>query len=138
MFLLDNGHKWINIVNKQSRPVNLQLQSIRLPVNAVASILHRISGVVIFFALAILLSLLAKSLGSADGFAMVASWFDSFFVKLIIWLISAVFCYHLVFGIRHMIMDCGYWEELASANSSARICLIVALVLVILMGIIIW
>ncbi|WP_408614754.1 succinate dehydrogenase, cytochrome b556 subunit [Celerinatantimonas sp. MCCC 1A17872] len=125
-------------MNKQSRPVNLQLQTIRFPVNAIASILHRISGVITFFALAILLSLLAKSLGSADGFATVASWFDSFFVRLIIWLIAAVFCYHLVFGIRHMVMDCGYWEELTSATASARICFIVALVLIILMGIIIW
>ncbi|CAG9001200.1 MAG: Succinate dehydrogenase cytochrome b556 subunit [Candidatus Celerinatantimonas neptuna] len=125
-------------VNKKSRPVNLELQTIRLPVTAIASILHRVSGVLTFFALAVLLSLLAKSLQSADGFALVASWFDSSIVKLLIWAILSVLMYHIVFGIRHMIMDMGYWEELSSGSASARGGFIVTVVLIILMGVLVW
>lgn len=125
-------------VNKKSRPVNLELQTIRLPVTAIASILHRVSGVLTFFALAVLLSLLAKSLQSADGFALVASWFDSTIVKLFIWAILSVLMYHIVFGIRHMIMDMGYWEELSSGAASARGGFIVTVVLIILMGVLVW
>lgn len=125
-------------VNKKSRPVNLELQTIRLPVTAIASILHRVSGVLTFFALAVLLSLLAKSLQSADGFALAASWFDSSIVKLLIWAILSVLMYHIVFGIRHMIMDMGYWEELSSGSASARGGFIVTVVLIILMGVLVW
>ncbi|MGL1161857.1 succinate dehydrogenase, cytochrome b556 subunit, partial [Vibrio parahaemolyticus] len=47
----------IKKVNKQ-RPVNLDLTTIRFPVTAIASILHRVSGVITFVAVGILLWLL--------------------------------------------------------------------------------
>jgi hypothetical protein len=46
---------------KKQRPVNLDLKTIRFPVTAIASILHRVSGVITFVAVGILLWLLEKS-----------------------------------------------------------------------------
>ncbi|MEE1673039.1 MULTISPECIES: succinate dehydrogenase cytochrome b556 subunit [Agarivorans] len=126
------------MVKTKQRPVNLDLQTIRFPITAIASILHRVSGVITFFALAILLGLLAESLQSAEGFANVQSIMDNFLVKLIIWASLSALMYHIVGGIRHLIMDMGYWEELDSASSSAKISFIITAVLAVLMGVIVW
>ncbi len=53
---------------KKQRPVNLDLQTIRFPITAIASILHRVSGVITFVAVGILLWLLGTSLSSPEGF----------------------------------------------------------------------
>ncbi len=71
-------------VNKP-RPVNLDLQTIRFPLTAIASILHRVSGVITFVSVAILLWLLSLSLSSPEGFATAANIVDSFFVKFVLW-----------------------------------------------------
>lgn len=126
-----------NTVKKQ-RPVNLDLQTISFPVTAIASILHRVSGVIVFVALAILLSLLAQSLGSKEGFENVASLADNFFIKFILWGILTALAYHIVVGIRHMIMDLGYWEELESGTQSAKVSFIIAIILSLLAGIMVW
>ncbi|MFO6424774.1 succinate dehydrogenase cytochrome b556 subunit [Motilimonas sp. KMU-193] len=126
-----------NTVKKQ-RPVNLDLQTISFPVTAIASILHRVSGVIVFVALAILLSLLAQSLGSKEGFDNVASLADNFFIKLILWGILTALAYHIVVGIRHMIMDLGYWEELESGNQSAKVSFVIAIILSLLAGVLVW
>ncbi|MCE2593285.1 succinate dehydrogenase cytochrome b556 subunit [Motilimonas cestriensis] len=123
---------------KKQRPVNLDLQTISFPVTAIASILHRVSGVIVFVALAILLSLLAQSLGSKEGFENVASLADNFFIKFILWGILTALAYHIVVGIRHMIMDLGYWEELESGTQSAKVSFIIAIILSLLAGIMVW
>lgn len=92
---------------KKQRPVNLDLQTIRFPITAIASILHRVSGVITFVAVGILLWLLGTSLSSPEGFLTAASIMDSFFVKFIMWGILTALAYHVVVGIRHLMMD--FW-----------------------------
>lgn len=72
------------VKNKQ-RPVNLDLQTISFPVTAIASILHRVSGVITFVALAILLWMLGTSLASPEGFESVVAIMDNFLVKFVLW-----------------------------------------------------
>lgn len=72
------------VKNKQ-RPVNLDLQTISFPVTAIASILHRVSGVITFVALAILLWMLGTSLSSPEGFETVVAIMDNFLVKFVLW-----------------------------------------------------
>lgn len=96
---------------KKQRPVNLDLQTIRFPITAIASILHRVSGVITFVAVGILLWLLGTSLSSPEGFEQASAIMGSFFVKFIMWGILTALAYHVVVGIRHMMMDFGYLEE---------------------------
>lgn len=70
---------------KKQRPVNLDLQTIRFPITAIASILHRVSGVITFVAVGILLWLLGTSLSSPEGFEQASAIMGSFFVKFIMW-----------------------------------------------------
>ncbi|MGL4899919.1 MAG: succinate dehydrogenase, cytochrome b556 subunit, partial [Shewanella sp.] len=80
---------------KKQRPVHLDLQTIRFPATAIASILHRISGVIMLFAVGILMWLLNSTLASAESFAGVQALFDNFVVKFVIWGILTALAYHL-------------------------------------------
>ncbi len=124
---------------KKQRPVNLDLTTIRFPVTAIASILHRVSGVITFVAIGILLWLLGLSLSSEEGFQHASAIMDSFFVKFIMWGILTALAYHAVGGIRHMLMDVGYLEEtFAAGQRSAYIAIAITVVLSILAGVLVW
>ena len=99
---------------KKQRPVNLDLQTIRFPITAIASILQRVSGVITFVAVGIL-------------------------VKFIMWGILTALAYHVVVGIRHMMMDFGYLEETFEAGKrSAKISFVITVVLSLLAGVLVW
>ncbi|MGY4563994.1 succinate dehydrogenase / fumarate reductase cytochrome b subunit [Erwinia sp. TECH1] len=123
---------------KKQRPVNLDLSTIRFPVTAIASILHRVSGVITFVALGILLWLLGLSLSSPEGFLQASAVMQSFFVKFIMWGILTALAYHTVGGIRHMLMDFGYLAETQVVGTrSAQICFGITVVLSILAGVLV-
>lgn len=125
-------------VNKQ-RPVNLDLKTISFPITAIASILHRVSGVITFIALGILLWLLSLSLSSEQGFAQAQAITDTFLVKFILWGILTALAYHVVGGVRHLLMDLGFGEEnLAVASRSARMAFAITIVLSLLAGVLVW
>ncbi|AKF39075.1 TPA: succinate dehydrogenase cytochrome b556 subunit [Yersinia enterocolitica] len=124
---------------KKQRPVNLDLQTIRFPVTAIASILHRVSGVMTFVAVGILLWLLGLSVSSQEGFMQAAAVMNSFFVKFIFWGILTALAYHVCGGIRHLLMDFGYVEEsLAAGTRSAQVVMVLTLVLSVLAGVLVW
>ncbi|SCB87810.1 succinate dehydrogenase cytochrome b556 subunit [Kosakonia oryziphila] len=124
---------------KKQRPVNLDLTTIRFPVTAIASILHRASGVITFVAVGILLWLLGLSLSSEDGFQAASAIMNSFFVKFILWGILTALAYHAVGGIRHMLMDFGWLEETFEAGKrSANLSFVITVVLSILAGVLVW
>ncbi|UYU33007.1 succinate dehydrogenase cytochrome b556 subunit [Siccibacter colletis] len=129
----------MGITVKKQRPVNLDLTTIRFPVTAIASILHRVSGVITFVAVGILLWLLGLSLSSPEGFLAASSIMDSFFVKFIMWGILTALAYHVVGGVRHMLMDFGYLEEtFASGKRSANLSFVITVVLSLLAGVLVW
>ncbi|ASA54957.1 succinate dehydrogenase cytochrome b556 subunit [Vibrio gazogenes] len=126
------------VKERNLRPVNLDLQTIRFPITAIASILHRVSGVITFVAIGILLWLLSVSLSSPEGFQYASELVGGFFVKFILWGILTALSYHIVGGIRHLIMDLGYFEELESGTQTAKISFAVTVVLSLLAGVMVW
>ena len=123
---------------KKQRPVNLDLTTIKMHPAANASILHRISGVIMVFAIGILLWTLSLSLSSAEGFAQLQATLDGFFFKFILFGILSALTYHLLGGIRHLLMDLGHFEELVSGNTSAKFIFGAWLVLTLVVGVWIW
>ncbi len=123
---------------RKSRPVNLDLQTIRFPIPAIASILHRVSGVITFVSVGILLWLLSISLSSPEGFAQASSIVDGFFVKFILWGILTALAYHIAGGIRHLLMDLGHFEELDTGTLSAKVAFGATAVLSVLAGVMVW
>ncbi|MFN9940908.1 MAG: succinate dehydrogenase, cytochrome b556 subunit, partial [bacterium] len=69
----------------KTRPVNLDLGTIALPVTAKASILHRISGVFLVAAVAVLLYVLDLSLSGEEGFARATELLGNPAARLVIW-----------------------------------------------------
>jgi len=123
---------------KSTRPVNLDLTTISFPPMAIASILHRISGMVLFLLLPIMLYFLASSLKDPQSFAMLQASFSSVFYKLILWAFFSALIFHLLAGIRHMIMDLGYGEEVDSGRRGAILVIALTVVLTIVLGIWLW
>jgi len=123
---------------KKQRPVNIDLTTIKMHPAAHASILHRISGVIMVFAIGILLWVLSLSLSSAEGFAQVQAMLDGVFFKLIILGILAALIYHLLGGLRHLLMDLGHFEELDSGNTTARIIIALWVILTAVVGVWLW
>lgn len=123
---------------KDNRPKNLDLATLRFPLPALASITHRISGVVIFAGVFVLLWLLAESLSSESGFATVQQWLSSTPVKLVVWAILAGLLYHLFAGIKHLVMDFGIGETLEGANTGAWLVIVISAIAILLTGVWIW
>lgn len=109
-----------------------------MPATAKASILHRVTGVALFFALTFVIWAWSESLSSPEGFEFVKGLFSGFIAKFIAWGTISVLAYHLIGGIRHIIMDMGHWEELESGNFSAKVALALGVVAAILAGVWIW
>lgn len=119
---------------KKQRPVNLDLTTIKLPSAGKASILHRITGVAMFFALLFVIWAWATSLASADGFSLVTDVMNGAFGKFVAIGTLSAFSFHLIGGIRHVVMDMGYWEELESGNTSANVAIGLWIVLTIVIA----
>jgi succinate dehydrogenase / fumarate reductase cytochrome b subunit len=109
-----------------------------MPPTAKASILHRVTGVAMFFALTFVIWAWSESLSSAEGFELVKSLMTGFIAKFIAWGTVTVLAYHIIGGFRHMIQDMGYWEDLESGNNSAKAVLVLWVILAILAGVWIW
>lgn len=126
-----------NINVYKSRPKNLNLFTIKFPIPAIISILHRISGFALFLLIPFVLWALSYSL-TQPGFESIQEWLSAFYVKLIIWLLLIPFCYHLVAGLRHLLMDVHVGTSLQGGRLSGMITFLLSLLLVILAGIWLW
>ena len=123
---------------KTTRPVFLNLWRIKFPVTAIVSILHRISGVVIFLGLPFLLYILSQSLMSQDSFDHLNTLMSSPIGRLAIWVLLAAVVGHFLAGIRHLLMDMGIGEGLKAARTSAYLVVVITAMLIILLGMWIW
>jgi succinate dehydrogenase / fumarate reductase cytochrome b subunit len=124
-------------VNKK-RPVNLDIATLKLPITAYVSILHRVSGVFLFAGVAVLLWMLDSSLDSQEGFNSIGEMTSSPLFQFVLWVVLAGLAYHSVMGIRHLIMDFGVGESLKGGQIGAKIALTIAVLLIVLAGVWIW
>lgn len=120
------------------RPVNLDLGTIRLPITAYVSILHRISGVFLLVAVGFLLYLFDLSMRSEAGFERTKALLDGSLFKLVTWAVLVGLAYHVVAGVRHLIMDLGIGESLEGGVRGARLVFVVFVILLLLAGAWIW
>ncbi|MFQ3287931.1 MAG: succinate dehydrogenase / fumarate reductase cytochrome b subunit [Alteromonadaceae bacterium] len=123
---------------KKQRPVNLDLTTIKMHPAATASILHRVSGVIMVFAIGILLWTLSISLSSAEEFNQLKALVDGLFFKFIMFGILSALAYHLLAGVRHLLMDLGHFEELTSGNVTAKLVMALWLVVSAAIGVWLW
>jgi len=106
----------------------------RLPIAALVSILHRISGAFLFLLLPFVLYLLQQSLYTeatySDLMALVSPWY----VKLIILAITWSFLHHFCAGVRHLLMDVHVGIDKDGSRNSATGVMAVSLLLTALVA----
>ena len=100
-------------------PRYLNLFKIVLPIPGISSILHRISAVAIFVLSLPMMWVLVFSLSSEANYQIIISLFENFFLKSLFSLFITAIFYHFVSGLRHLVMDFGYWETLRAGRMSA-------------------
>ncbi len=120
------------------RPVNLNLLTIRFPITAIVSILHRISGFFLFLIIPVFLAVVALTLRSPEAFFTVHTCFAHPLTKLILLAFLFALFYHLFAGVRHLLMDAAIGEELKSARFSAGLVIVLAIGVTGVMGIYLW
>jgi succinate dehydrogenase / fumarate reductase cytochrome b subunit len=123
----------------KNRPVNLDLRTIRQPLPAIVSISHRITGVMLFIGLIFMFILFDMSLSGAEGFASAETIMQEYFLaKFIAWGLIVSLSFHLFAGLKHLVQDFGYGEELASADVAAKVVIAATLVTAFLAGYWVW
>ena len=102
------------------RPVNINLFKIRLPMSALISITHRLSGIYVFFVtlpLSIILFQKALTKSSYDAISLLIQ--TSSFFSTFVYFSFLIFLYHILTGFRHLLMDIHIGENLKASNMSA-------------------
>lgn len=122
----------------KQRPKFLNLAEIKQPVPAIASILHRISGVGLFLLLPLLIWLLDLSLRSADSFQTLQAVVGHPLIKLILIGLLWAFLHHFCMGIRILLIDIHVGVEKAQARTSAKAVLVISLILTLILGAKLW
>ncbi|SFB71785.1 succinate dehydrogenase, cytochrome b556 subunit [Collimonas sp. OK412] len=119
----------------QFRNINItQIVGYRLPLAGIISILHRISGLLMFLLLPFILFMLDKSLVSESSFEYFKGFTSNWFVKLVILALSWAYLHHFCAGIRHLVMDNHIGLDKDSARKSAAGVLIVSVPLALIVA----
>ena len=117
-----------------NRPKYLNLLKIRLPITGIASINHRISGLILFLSIPFSLYLLQLSLSSETGFKEAIAVLSSPWIKLGLILLLWSFVHHLFAGFRFLLIDQNIGTSLASARKSAWFVVFAAIVITLLIA----
>jgi succinate dehydrogenase / fumarate reductase cytochrome b subunit len=115
-----------------SRPVFLDLLHIRLPATALASIAHRVAGLLLALLIPAMLYLFDLSLRGQAGFEQALQLLRLEPVKLLLIVPIWALAHHLLAGLRYLLIDSGIGIELAAARRSARLVSVVAPLLAVI------
>jgi len=131
-----------NATIRKPRPKYLSLPAllfeIRLPLPGWVSILHRVSGLLLFLAVLWLLFMLDRSLASEAGFESVRRYAGLPLVKLSLLVLIWAYCHHFCAGIRFLFLDLDKGVDLARARLTSVVVLAVSLALTAWLGWKLW
>ncbi len=129
-------------VSKKTRPKYLSLTAllfeIRLPLAGWVSILHRVSGLLLFFAAVWLLFMLDRSLASEGDFAYVKYYASLPLVKLALLVLIWAYCHHFCAGIRYLFLDLHKGVDKESSRITSIVVLVASIALTAFFGIKLW
>ncbi len=106
---------------KNRRPVFFNLTQIQMPVGALTSIFHRVTGILLAFGTPFGIYLLGLSLQGPQGYAQVADMFSKWALKALVILFVWTLAHHLLAGLRHLLSDIDIGSHLHAARASAWI-----------------
>ena len=109
------------MAKQKASPRFLNLLAIRLPPGGIASIGHRISGVLMFLSIPLIAGLFALSLKNEQGFQQAVGYLHATPFRLLSLLLVWSLLHHLLAGIRHLLLDIDIGVGKAPARISARV-----------------
>lgn len=122
-------------MNKQpERPVFLNLSKIHIPVMAVMSIAHRLTGLLMFLFIPFVVYLMSLSLQSPQGYRDALLYLDLPLVKLLALVLIWSVAHHLLAGIRYILIDFDWGVDKAMGRMSAKAVLVVAVIVALIYG----
>lgn len=121
------------------RPVYLNLLAIRLPLPAFVSILHRVSGALLFLiGIPLLLWVVQRALASPEAWAQMRATLGTPFAKLVLIVLAWSYFHHFIAGIRHLVMDLHIGMDLKSARQSSAVTLVLGVLLTLAVAVKLW
>ena len=122
------------------RPKFLNLLTLgpKMSITAKISILHRLSGLLLFLAIPLILFLFSKSLTSPDFYTAFYGVMASHICKLIYIILIWAMMHHMCAGVRFLFLDIHKGIERTTAQSTAWIVIAISLLLTIILGVMIW
>jgi len=132
--------------NSKARPVfrNIhvtQLAAYRLPPAGIVSILHRISGLLLFLLLPFIIWMFDNSVSTEISFDTFTNAFvagigglPGWFIKLVALGLIWAYLHHFIAGVRHLWMDATHSVSLEQGHNSALITLVSSIGLTLLLG----
>ena len=121
------------------RPVYLNLFAIRLPLPGFVSILHRVSGALLFLiGIPLLLWVVQRSLASPEAWEQMRATLSTPLSKLILIVLAWAYLHHFIAGIRHLLMDMHWGMDLKSARQSSAVTLVLAILLTLAVAVKLW
>ncbi len=127
-----------DLAAKKQRPLWYNLSLLNLPLPGLVSILHRVSGALLFLGLVWFLFLLDMSLASESGFARFRVYVAHPLVKLSLLAFLWAYLHHFCAGIRYLFLDIDKGVSLPAARASSYAVLAVSLALTALLGMRLW
>jgi succinate dehydrogenase / fumarate reductase cytochrome b subunit len=126
-----------NEMNK-TRPKHLALHKIKLPLSGYVSILHRVSGALLFLALPLLLLIFDQSLRSIETYTNLTEVLANPLLKLALIGMLWAFLHHFCAGLRYLAIDLHLLPNLAAARAASMWVLAVSLTLTVILGVKLW
>ncbi|MDO8301261.1 succinate dehydrogenase, cytochrome b556 subunit [Lacisediminimonas sp.] len=111
-----------------------QIVRYRMPLSAMVSILHRISGLLIFLLLPFVLYLLEKSLTSEISFDHFKGVLSHWFARLVVLALAWAYLHHFCAGIRHLFQDAHVGLTKEATRKTAVVTLVISLLLTTLVA----
>lgn len=122
---------------KKSRPVWFSPLQVWLPLSGVLSLLHRMSGLILFLLLPLFLFWFGESLVSQEKFNSLTQH-PPLLLKSVVFFIGWALAHHLLAGGRLLLMDVGVGNALEHTRRSARWVVWLELLVLILLGVWLW
>lgn len=124
---------------QKKRPKYLDLMEIRQPLPAVISLLHRVSGALLFFpGIPLLLCSFDMMLSSPQGYTQFQSLLTNPLLKGVLALSLWFFLHHFCAGIRFLALDLHYGGTLEQARLSSKAVLAAGIILTLLTSVLMW
>jgi succinate dehydrogenase / fumarate reductase cytochrome b subunit len=118
-------------MSNSNHPVSPHLQIYRLPLTALLSITHRITGVILAFGSLLMVWILVAAAQGGDYYQWVMTHVQAWYGQIFLFGLLFALYLHFCNGIRHLFWDVGYGFELETVDLTAKMAIVMALVLTV-------